>query len=280
MVFIHETRVSIDYYRRRFLGEPGVSRVILFGSGMDPKRIQELTDALDLPVEVGDPFRQISMGKEVPPALAVATGLALRGLEKKQGEINLLPSERREEMEGIARPISVRVLVALILLGLLKGFSVADLNSREKQIEALRMQQARPADVAPGTPLAQLRLIHGKKQKETHFLRELAKVQGENTSLLTELARLLPGEAWLRNALLEDTVEGKRVLRLSGSAYALDRDKELERINDFLAALRGSGPFSSAYNAFNLDNVQRNKFRGEEITEFQLTCESKPGAQP
>ena len=290
--FIHETRVSIDYYRRRFLGEPGVSKVILFGKATDPKRVEELTSALDLPVEVGDPFKRMAVGKEIPSGLAVATGLALRGLDKKAGgEPNLLLPEYQRQLEGILKPMVLRGIAALVALILWYGTTAADLTSHRQMIATLRQNRVVPPGVNPDSPLAELQRFQEARQAEFQFLRELDKNQGGPRTLLRELTRLLPKEAWLQQAVLEDTLSGqnpdslsslvrRRVVRLTGSSYARDRDKELEGINFFLTNLRSSPHFSTAFAKFNLDTVQRGRFQEEEITEFRISCLSSSEQTP
>ncbi len=63
----------------------------------------------------------------------------------------------------------------------------------------------------------------------------------------------------------------------SGRAYANNRDKELEGMNGFLAALKSSEPLKKAFTGFQLDSVQRGRFKEEEVTEFQLSCISREG---
>lgn len=287
---IHETRVSIDYYRRRFLGEPGVAKIILFGHETNLKRVEELTAALDLPVEVGAPFKRVILGKESPVGFSVATGLALRGLERKAGEINLLLPEFRRDLQGIGRSLAARVALSLAVLLLWYGYTLIDSSAHEQRILALRQQQPVPEGIPAAASLADLQRIQQEKQGQVQFLKELSKTQGSHTALLKELARLLPEEAWLQHTVLEDTMAGqsretlnslyrKRALRVVGGSYAQNRDKELEGVNSFLTALRENPKFTSAFTKFSLDTVQRARFQDEEITEFRLTCLSHPEGQ-
>ena len=77
-----------------------------------------------------------------------------------------------------------------------------------------------------------------------------------------------------------------RTLRMAGGSYVRNRDKELEGINKFLAALRSSSTFNRLFNQFNLEGVQRSAYEGgeEEVTQFRLTCAfvppGNPGSQP
>ena len=290
----NETRVSIDYYRRRFLGEPPVNKVILFGRAVEPKRLAELKTSLDLPVEWADPYKRMAGVKEIPLSLAVATGLALRGLENRAGETNLLPPERRRELQGLLKPLVFQVVAAAIALIFLKGLSISSLTSLEQKISALSQQQAYPAGMDRGWNLNQLQQYRNERQKELRLVQKLSRTQGKRTALLSEATRLLPNEAWLKYLLLEETLKQERqeapgnsagqgipsladpglVLKLVGGSYTDNRDKELEGINSFLASLKSNPLFGSIFSEFHLDSVQRGRFYDEEVTEFRLTCAS------
>ena len=284
---VNETRVSIDYYRRRFLGEPAVRKVVIYGPNIDPKRAEELTAALDIPVEVGNPFKRIAGTKETPGGLAVAVGLALRGLEKKSGECNLLPAEHRYDLQSLLKPSAVEVSVATLLLGFAYFAALGDLSSWEQKISALWSTKAAVSSVKPTAPLTDLQTLQTQQQKQLRFMREIAATSSRYTQLLSELSHLLPQEAYVRYALLEDyialkepnenlPVERRILLKLAGAFYAKDQAKEFEGVNNFLASLRSSPPFKQTFRNFNLDSVQRGQLSEEDLSEFRLTCSSNP----
>ncbi len=284
---INETRVSVDYYRRRFLGEPGVSKVILFGQGVDSKKVEEMAATLDLPVELGDPFKKLTgQTKEIPLTGAIAIGLALRALEKKPGEPNLLPGESRGDMEDFLKPVGLSIGAAVALLGLGFFLSMVDTSSRGQKLANLRNGEIPIHSAMRGTSLTDLQTIQAKQQAQLRFVRNVSQLAKDHTALLMEIMKLLPEEAWLRYLLLDDTLqvknnEGmlfdrKKLLRLAGGSYAQNPSKEFEGINNFLAALRANTTFQNAFASFNLDAVRRGLFQEEEITEFQLTCSLNP----
>ncbi|MBI3323526.1 MAG: hypothetical protein HYZ95_03575 [Candidatus Omnitrophica bacterium] len=282
---VNESRVSMDYYRRRFLGEPAVTRVLVFGQPLEQSRLDEFSKALDLPVQPGDPFGRVAAAQSVPIGLAVATGLALRGLDRARG-VNLLAPQHRPQGQGLLKPLLIEAAACSALLALWYGLSVADLQSWKQKLSQLQTQQVQPAQVPSGAPVTELRELLGAREKDLQVLQSFAAATARPSALLAGLSRLLPEEAWLRYAFLRDagkeeakgtvSTERRRVLRLVGNAFANDRDRELERINQFLATLRQDSLFSSAFSEFSLDSVQRNLFGEEEVTEFQLTCASHP----
>lgn len=284
-----ETRVSIDYYRRRFLGEPAVGKVILYGKELHRKRMAELSSALDLPVEVGDPYAQMTVSRDLPTRLAVAAGLALRGLEKREGQANLLPSEYRRDLEGLLKPVILELASVLLLLGLGYGLTLSDLNGWRQRILDLKDAQARSSLFRPGISLSDLQTSLENQTGRIRFLEKLSEGRREHVVLLSSLARLLPPEAWLQYARLEDTLQRKvreqtdslpmerrHLLQLKGGSFMADRDKELEGIHRFFSALRADPAFQAAFPEFHVDSLQKGLYQEEEVTEFQFTCASRP----
>lgn len=282
---VSETRVSIDYYRRRFLGEPVIQKVVLFGSDVSQNQVNELSRALELPVEPGEPFRRIGVGKEVPGGLAVATGLALRGLEKKPGQPNLLPIELRRQPRGILKPLLVSSSIAL---GLLCAAFLAqwwDLNAQQQKVASVQQQQVFPPGVTSAMSVQELLRFRTEKQRQIQFLKELSSGPPEKPSLLlSHMTTLLPPEIWLEQIFLTDTLktegqspglEAKRrgAILLQGYAYADHRDQELQLINDFLSQMKGSALLSSSFAEMSLGSVERSRYYEElEVTEFSLSA--------
>ena len=283
---LNETRVSIDYYRRRFLGEPAVSKIIVFGSGEDPKKIQELFGSLELPVELGDPFKRMAGAKAAPPGLSIAVGLGLRGLDNRPGGINLLPPNQRRASQGLLKPLILQGVAAAVMLGVWYSYSSSDIRTLEQKMGALQSQQIKIENIKTDSGLPELREMRSQSAREKSSLGALADLKARPSTLLAELARTLPEEAWLdvlvlRNWLDVDPKKSsaamrRTVLRIVGNAYANNREIELEKTNHFLTALQENPAFKSAFSKFSLDSVQRGTFEKEEITEFHLTCASRP----
>lgn len=278
---VNETRVSIDYYRRRFLGEPPIQKVIVFGQELDSKRIAELSGALDLPVISGNPFSKIAGAATIPPGLAVAAGLALRGLERKTREVNLLPPEQRKQNQGLLKPTLFEMGIALLLLILWYGISMADLNAQRQQVESLQTGQIHLDQIPAGATNEDLRRLRANREKETQFLKTIAEPSVKSSELFIRLSKLLPQESWFQHVVFRESlqinpVSRRRALHLDGSTYTADRDVELQRTNEFLSALRADPLFKAAFSEFSLDSVQRTQFQDEDITEFLITVANHP----
>ena len=283
---LNETRVSIDYYRRRFLGEPTVNKILVFGKPEDQARIQELFGTLELPVEIGDPYKKMSGGKMAPAGLGIAIGLALRGLDSRPGGINVLPPEQRRASQGLLKLLTLQVTAAVVSLALWYGFSFADLKNYDLRLSELRAQQLRDAQIQADTSLQQLKEIRVQRAREKQFLTALSNVPSYSSSLLVELGNLMPRELWLQHTWLRNVSDldpqkagsslQRFLFRITGDAYANDRKIELEKVNQFLGAVQENSVFKSCFSKFSIDSFQRSSYGKEEITEFRLTCASRP----
>jgi len=88
-----EIQKTFDFYRATTedSGEVVVQKILISGGGSKLAGLaEELSTRLELPVEVLDPFRNIKVDtrkfdpdylSEIMPEMAVAVGLALRGVE-------------------------------------------------------------------------------------------------------------------------------------------------------------------------------------------------------
>ena len=86
-----EVKKTVDFYRATAQDEAGIQKILLAGGGSKlPGLADFLREKFEIPVEVFDPFRQIEVDsrkfdpdymREIVPEMAVAVGLALRGVE-------------------------------------------------------------------------------------------------------------------------------------------------------------------------------------------------------
>jgi type IV pilus assembly protein PilM len=86
-----EVKKTVDFYRATVQDEAGIQKILLAGGGSKlPGLAEFLANKFEIPVEVFDPFRQIEVDarkfdpdymREIVPEMAVAVGLALRGVE-------------------------------------------------------------------------------------------------------------------------------------------------------------------------------------------------------
>ena len=89
---LSEIERSVDYFRSTY-GDEDITQVLVAGGGaFIPGLVAELSQRLNIPVEIVDPFRKISYSAKaispetigrIGPVAAVAVGLALRRIGDK-----------------------------------------------------------------------------------------------------------------------------------------------------------------------------------------------------
>lgn len=238
-------------------------RVVLFG-GL--AAVPGLADALarrsGLPVEIGDPWQGMRIGevashtrRELPAAFAVATGLAMSGLEREP-VVNLLPRDaaeervyRRREFAKIAAAGSLAVLLLVLLL-----MGAARIGSRSRELRDLRKEvrriQSQIRARGPG--------IHAEAADVIRTARNVERKETSCLELLRRFSESLPRSVWLKELSYET---GKTVVLRGG---ALSNCAVADAV-DALAMLE-------VFSSVTLD--YSNLARGEsgESYEFQITC--------
>ena len=284
---INEARVSIDYYRRRFPGEPPTAKVALVGYQVDEKLAQAFSGALNLPVELLEPLKGIQGAEGAPPGMATPVGLALRGLDPSRGQLNLLPVEERPILQNLLKPAAAEAMAAVLLLGLLYGMSHRSTDSLEKKLVSLQqvIQSVPASETAKRTDLTQLTNLREEKANEVRFLESISKQRFDALVALARVGELLPREGWLSTALLEGKLvkQGEKALaplsretslKLLGKVYLGEQAQEVEEINHLLDALRSNPSITASLPSVTLEIVKRARFYGLDLTEFQISCTS------
>jgi hypothetical protein len=287
---LNEARVSMDYYRRRFPGEPQTTKVILGGYRVDEAMAKSFSEALALPVELLEPLQGIRGTEGLPPGLSTAVGLALRGLDPLRGQLNLLPVEERPILQNLLMPAAVEAVIALSLLGLLYGLSIKNSASLEKRVLTVQqmIQGVSVPESTRGLALEQLSRIREEKASEARFLESLVKQRFDSVGALTQMAELLPPDGWLSALLLEARllkqgektlapVQRETSLQLLGKIYQGEQSREVDQINRLIDALRANAFVTSHLPSVTLDIVKRSRFHGLDLTEFQISCASSQG---
>jgi hypothetical protein len=279
---VNETRISLDYHRRRYLGEPAVGKAIVFGESLSPDWIEALSKSIELPVEMARPLETVSTTqKEVPVGVGPAVGLALKGLEKKPAglAIDLLPKQQKPRVYSWQKPVWIEGLVALVLLGVWFGATQVDLQRFQNKIELVESSIRFPEGINPTASVEELSQKRKDLSKQMAWLRTSTALEPPISQLLHLIAKYLPTEAWLDQASWISTWDhqdqGKGLLKrhrmeLNGGIYLNDRNRELSEVNRLVAKLQEDPLFKAAYPDLSLGSVQRKRLYMLDVTQFLL----------
>jgi Tfp pilus assembly protein PilN len=199
---------SLDFFRSSS-GPGGIERVLLAGGGsrLEPLR-HALADQLSVPIEIGDPYRGLRIGKVgIDPGVvqqsgdvfAAAIGLALSGvpLERDGRRINLLPADveaKRAEQRVMVMAGAGLGVFALLLVG--AGFV------RGQQVSQTKAD-VRTAEAATATVNGQIAKLDDIQALQTHISTKQQEVtsalKGDLAwpALLPQITGALPPSAFL-----------------------------------------------------------------------------------
>jgi Tfp pilus assembly PilM family ATPase len=266
---LSELHLSFDYYKKQFPGE-NISRIILSGDNKLEGWDKLLTQELKVPVVVGDFSKAIEGGAKMPPGLAVASGLALRGLTRQVIEINLalpekkvaVPTVKPIKLEAVQRIIFAEVAIIGILLLVIYLAMFTKLSAEKKELNALITQrpQVEMKLNVEGMELSELRKTEGDMVKKLHLLESLVDRRLYWTEKLSNLGKFFPAGTWINHIEIIDTLKEGNILRsliIEGNAFSPDKEYERELVENVLKNIRGDKSFTRGIPKVNLISIEK-----------------------
>lgn len=244
-------------------GQNSLSSAILIGDGASVKWLSlALENVLDISVETGDPWQDMSLSQvvsynkqDLPASYAVATGLAMAGLEKSDF-INLMPQQRAEERSQKRKQITListfamgAVLLFIVFLIGQSGIKAksAELDDLKTQIKAVKRDSGH-IDSGVTSNAASIKKIVSTLQDKKY----------SPVEILRTFSIDLPKSCWLSEFRFES---GKSVI-LRGSALSDSA------VADALYVISNSTIFENV----SLDYSNLGKSADKSIYEFQIKC--------
>jgi len=271
---VNDTVVSVDYYRRRFPNEPPVTKVFVNGESVSDAWLQELSAAVELPVERLDAGRDLTSPQRLMGNAAVALGLALRGLEPGRHGVNLLPQELQPKPREFLKTLALEAAVAGIMLLAIYQFNVQPLHRLEGQVAALQHPSVPNTLGLSAQELTPDRLQQRYQDltSESSLVRSATMDEAPVSIVLSRLAALTPDSVWLRRFTYHgaDTPRDRQDLTIDGSAYHPNTATTLEAINTYAAALNREELLRRLFGGISLTAVQRSAGHARDVTDFHL----------
>lgn len=281
---LSELRLSFNYFSKNF--KAGTIREITFFDHSEkgrPEWAQAIQREFGTPVKAKNPARAVLRAETSEAGLAIAVGVALRGVAG--GRLNRMNLARSRAagapLDGVDRKkhiektvlMELAVLCALFLL----AYSAVSLSTASERRALARVQQAvaHPENVSPDLSLDELIAIDGESGTRSHYLTSLVKNRVLWTLKMSEIAKITPAD--IRLSLLhasesEDTA-GRRSLslKLEGVVLRSKPGGELEVINRLAANLRESSEFMRGLEEVKILSIQKAAASGSPVS-FTLLC--------
>ena len=284
---VSELQLSLDYYRKQF-PKSEIDRVILSGEAELEGWDKLLNQELKIPVVIANPAKAITGSGRLSPQMAVAAGLALRGLLKSTVGVDLVvtkkilaPAVSLISKETAKKIIFQEVIVAaslLLLVHIVMSMQVKKVKSKLNDTVALRPNVTMELDV-DFIDQEELEKVEKDLVQKQLFLASLIDERICWTEKLSELGKLFPEGTWLDSLKITDTIEAKnniaRSLIIQGGAFSKDEKQERRLVHSLVDNVREDKVFNKGIQNINLSFIQRDTMEEIELTKFKLTCSSE-----
>ncbi|MEA3328220.1 MAG: pilus assembly protein PilM [Candidatus Omnitrophota bacterium] len=282
---LNELRLSLDYHKKQFPGE-AVSRIILSGNSKLEGWDRLLNQELKIPVAISDFRKAIQDAVKMPSGLAIASGLALRGLARKAIDINLALRPKKTAAAAAA-PIKVNIqkiifgevaIIGLLLLVLyLTMFN--RLSGKKEELRKLTAQRPR-VEMELNVDRTAVSSLSQKKNdliKKLYFLESLIGQRVYWTKKLSRLGKLFPEGTWINDINIESGLKREKISRsliIEANAFSSDKDQEQRLVEEAINNIRKDELFIKGISSVNLISIEKSGTDGFETTKFKLICSS------
>lgn len=289
-----EIRVSLDYFRRQFSGNP-VDKVLFLSK--DFVRQEELV--LGLSEDLGLPVERVALEKD-PQAQSAkdldmlkAYALALKGTVKLSLTVDLAKKKLlqpvvEEAPKGagrqpalnmsainIARLIKWPLAAALALAAAAFVLPQAKLHQAGARLNQMRQElEGSLLSKFKGLDLESWKSAKTDYQSKIETLEKLVKSRFAFTPSLNALPGALMQGLWLENVSM-GMRDGRAAVSIRGTAYLGERGQEVEAVNAFYKALKGNKDFMRGLRSLELKSLSEGQaYAGElqyTVTQFEIS---------
>ncbi|MBL7085391.1 MAG: pilus assembly protein PilM [Candidatus Omnitrophica bacterium] len=284
---LNEIRMSLDYYEKLFPAE-AIGKILLCGEVELKDWDRKLAQELKLSVEKADFAKALKVKKVLPPLnMAVAVGLALRGLTKAATEVDLYQvHEVKPEAVTVKEDLrfsaklrqAVFRAVALSCAGLLILHLVMYRRIAEENKKLERVISLRPKITLPIASFSYPELEKVKKELENKL--SILNLIVDNrifwTNKFNELPKAIPPGVWLTELSISDKLAGgnkvSRSLVIKGVAYHEDPVQEIGRVTKFVSNLKDSEVFSRGFKEIELSSMKSGELKKMPVKDFVISC--------
>lgn len=273
-----EVKLSFDFYEKQFPSEV-IDKIIIYSTLPLENWHEIVGKELQIPVEVGDPLRGVRIKKDiVPPKLAVAFGLALRGLSEPFVEVNLWKERVQiyKSKEVFLRTLFLEASAAVFLLIVLKLVCMRTIGPLTKELDRTLSERPKAGISIKDSSIKALERMKNKMEARKNLLEKIIGTRTYFTDRLVGLAEVVPDNIWLTDVDFKEEISRKDVSKLtrqlSIKGYCLvDKGaNETDVINNFLIDLKESGLIEKGMKKADIVSVERTELYGEKIANFEI----------
>ncbi len=282
-----ESRVSLDYYRRKFPAKE-IKKAFLLSSYESRADIETVLRDIGLNcsyVNLSPIFKNQSIPSQISfyKAYACALFKTIKGPLKAnlvEAKAKLKPSAiSRLPAAGLLSGLRLDfrlILLGVVFCGLAYGYGQYQLKPLQARLEQLLAAHPQVTTISPDTAYEQLVQIGDKYGKKLAALDQMVNKQQYFTAVLNAIPRAAPKGLWLTDMTFRKISVDGGELNLSGLAYvSQDKVAGTNLINTFVDNLRQSAAFQGSLGNIqitSLDSVEKDKIP---VTKFIVSCSAK-----
>jgi len=279
--FISEIERSIEYYFMQAGEREGdkkkLDELILTGGGSAIENVESiLANRFNISPKILDPFRRVEISKDmlldierkgVKNQLAVAVGLALRGIARLKVEIDFLKEMHLDKYLSQQKNMYSRLSIAAAVL-IVISFSVfmrqdysikrSKLNTIGEMLDIYQTYEPKIKEIQDAEDIL---------KEKMDILYQTAGSRAIWLDVFGILSEILPLDVWITDVsgIVSLEKSGLARLDLSGSAFSY------QSVNGFVSALKSSPSFKDVKPISS--SIETDKDTGEEIVKFSITMD-------
>ena len=276
---LSEIKLSFDFYEKQFPSEV-IDKIIIY-SQLPLENWHELVGKeLQIPIEVGDPLRGVRIKKDiVPPKLAIAFGLALRGLSETFIGVNLCKERMLvyKHKEIFLKMAFLEASAARLFLIVLRVICMKMIAPLPNELDRTLSERPRVEVNIKDNSIDALERIKNEMEAKRHLMENIILSRTYFTDRLVELAELIPKDVWLTEIDFEEKLDKKDVskvsrrLSLKGYCMINENKNETDTVNNFLIDLKQSSAVQKGMTRADIVSVKKTEIEGEGAASFEIS---------
>lgn len=274
---IAEIERSLEYYSTQ-TGSSGaqerlkIQKVLLSGGGALLKGIVPFFQSkLGISIELWKGLQKIPSASALPKVeqiqFAVATGLALRGVERAPIELNLV---RHQVVEHLKKTTlkwygTGTVLCMIGIFAIIAGLVRSEYQTTKAYVGALKKTIQQYQTYEP--KIKEIEVQNSLLKNQVRALYKVVQQRGTWLDTFKVLSKLLPKEVWITAAEGGIDFTPESVESTTGILRLVGRSLSYQGVTDFVSSLKSSSAFSQVKPV--ASSIKKTE-TGEEIVEFQV----------
>lgn len=282
-----EVRVSLDYYHRKFPAK-SVKKVYLIANkdyktdleamvkeiGLVDCRFVDVEKHIGRPVGFSLSFLK-SYSVSLEKAIKAPTRIDLIAAKTRQAQKAAAPMRKSVALtEGFRLQPLVVVLSVIICIA---AFALGYYPKIPIQNNINIIKAARPVLASVKIELSneELESLDGELRRKLSKFDQLVRKQLYLTSPFNVIPEVIPEGIWLTSFSYSNRIEtNKPEAILNGTTYLMNREKEIQLINEFVSKLKSNIEFAEYFKEISIGSIQQGQFEKVAVTNFSIICKN------